>query len=51
VASVEMLIRIDLREVKVAYFTLLSYRHVGALEIPRLYHVFFILKKHGFPTS
>jgi hypothetical protein len=36
VASVEILIGIDVQEVKVTYFTLLSYRHVGALEIRRL---------------
>jgi hypothetical protein len=36
VASVEMLIGIDVQEVQVTYFTLQSNRHVGALEILRL---------------
>jgi hypothetical protein len=36
VASVEMLIGIDVQGVQVTYFTLQSYCHVGALEILRL---------------
>jgi len=40
-----MLIGIDVQEAKVTYFTLLSYRHVGALEILRLQCVF--IRKTG----